>query len=84
MTYQAPVDDIIAALKATGALDPVMMNTEGESLDEATVRAVLEEAGKFASERLDPLNRIGDRAGCRLEEGRVVRDELGAAYHRED
>jgi acyl-CoA dehydrogenase len=41
------------------------------SVDEDTVRAVLEEAGKFGSEVLDPLNGPGDRTGSRLVNGKV-------------
>ncbi|RMD91783.1 MAG: acyl-CoA dehydrogenase, partial [Alphaproteobacteria bacterium] len=43
--------------------------------------AVLEEAGKLASEVLHPLNKVGDEEGCRLENG-VVRTPTGfkAAY----
>jgi alkylation response protein AidB-like acyl-CoA dehydrogenase len=71
MTYQAPVDDILSALKAAGVFDSGMMNGI-EAPDEATVRAVLEEAGKFGSEVLDPLNQTGDRSGSHLKHGRVV------------
>ncbi len=38
--------------------------------------AVLEEAGKLAREVLAPLNAVGDREGCRLENG-VVRTPTG-------
>jgi alkylation response protein AidB-like acyl-CoA dehydrogenase len=38
--------------------------------------AVLEEAGKIASELLAPLNQVGDTEGCRLENG-VVRTPTG-------
>ena len=36
-------------------------------LDAATADAVLEEAGKFASEVLAPLNPVGDAQGCKLD-----------------
>jgi len=69
MTYQAPVDDILAALKAAGAFDPGMMNAD---VDEATVRAILDEAGKFGADVLDPLNSVGDKTGSHLQEDRVL------------
>ena len=41
-------------------------------MDEDTIRAVLEEAGKFGAEVLDPLSAPGDRAGSKLVDGKVV------------
>ncbi|MBK6466596.1 MAG: acyl-CoA dehydrogenase C-terminal domain-containing protein [Rhodobacter sp.] len=45
-------------------------------LDPSFTSAVLEEAGKVASEVLAPLNAVGDREGCVLENG-VVRTPKG-------
>jgi alkylation response protein AidB-like acyl-CoA dehydrogenase len=36
-------------------------------IDADTIDAVLEQAGKFAAEVLQPLNRIGDEQGCTLD-----------------
>jgi len=36
-------------------------------LDADTITAVLEEGGKFASEVLMPLNQVGDKQGCQLD-----------------
>lgn len=42
-------------------------------VDRDTVQAVIEEAGKFVSEVIFPLNRIGDREGCtRHDDGSVT------------
>lgn len=41
------------------------------NLDAALAAQVLDEAGRFASEVLAPLNAEGDREGCRLIDGRV-------------
>ncbi|MDX2201901.1 MAG: acyl-CoA dehydrogenase family protein, partial [Hyphomicrobiaceae bacterium] len=70
MTYHAPVDDIMQALKSAADLDNLAADgTLG--IDEETVRAVVEEAGKFAAEVLEPLSKIGDRTGSKLVDGRV-------------
>jgi len=71
MTYQAPVDDILHALKSAAGLDDLMRRGI-LGVDEDTMRAVLSEAGKFAAEVLEPLSAPGDRAGSRLVDGRVV------------
>jgi acyl-CoA dehydrogenase len=72
MTYQAPVDDILAALKTAAGLDDLISRGLLGGVDEDTIRSVLEEAGKFGAEVLDPLSAPGDRAGSRLVDGKVV------------
>ena len=47
-----------------------------DDLDESFTAAVLDEAGKLASEVLAPLNGVGDKQGCTLENG-VVRTPEG-------
>jgi acyl-CoA dehydrogenase len=71
MAYAAPVDDIVLALKTTVGLDALIASGVYEGLDEDTVRAIVEEAGKFGAEVLDPLNRVGDKTASRLVDGRV-------------
>ena len=71
MTYQAPVDDIVFALKTAGGLDDLLANGVYPGLDEETIRAVIEEAGKFGAEVLAPLNWSGDREGSKLTGGEV-------------
>ena len=45
MTYRAPVDDIVFALKTAAGLPELVANGTIE-VDEDTVRAVIEEAGR--------------------------------------
>ena len=71
MTYRAPVDDILLALKTAAGLPDLIERGMVESLDEETARAIIEEAGKLGSEVLDPLNVVGDRTGSKLVDGRV-------------
>jgi acyl-CoA dehydrogenase len=67
MSYEAPVDDILFALKT--ATD---FSGDQRGLDEDTLRAVLEEAGKFAAEELAPLNKAGDKTPARWVNGQVM------------
>ena len=71
MAYTAPVDDIVFALKTAVGLDALIASGIYEGLDEDTVRAIVEEAGKFGSEVLDPLNKTGDKTASRLTGGTV-------------
>ena len=41
-------------------------------MGEAETREILKSTYKFATDVLGPLNSVGDRVGCRLEDGRVI------------
>jgi alkylation response protein AidB-like acyl-CoA dehydrogenase len=71
MTYQAPVEDILFALKSAADLSQLIERGVYGDLDEDTMRAIIEEAGKFGAEVLDPLNRTGDVIGSTLSDGVV-------------
>jgi len=69
MTYKAPVRDLIFALNE--AADFSRLEAAYPSADADTVAAVLEAAGSFSADILAPLNRPGDIAGAKFENGQV-------------
>ena len=75
MTYKAPVDDIMFALKTAVDLPGLIEHGVYDGLDEETVRAVIEEAGRFGSEVLDPLNWTGDQSRSLVKDGVVSTPE---------
>ena len=79
MSYAPPIRDLAFALYEAAGLDRLTPLVEG--LDRPMVEAVLEAAGALAADVLEPLNRVGDLQGSRLENGRVVApDGFKAAY----
>jgi alkylation response protein AidB-like acyl-CoA dehydrogenase len=73
--YTAPVKDMQFLLH--DLLQITASDVPGYSdLDAGFTAAVLEEAGKVATDVLAPLNAVGDREGCTLENG-VVRTPKG-------
>lgn len=83
MAYQAPVNDIILALKSAAGLDELLASGLYEGLDGETIEAVLGEASRFASGVLDPLNSIGDRQGSKLSDGIVATPEGWAEAYQQ-
>ena len=72
MTYRAPINDILLSLNhGAGLLSAVQAGHYGD-FDAEITAAVLEEAGKFASDVLAPLNRTGDEHGIVLDAGKVT------------
>jgi len=72
MTYRAPVADIAFTLKHSAGLARALEEGLYGDLTEADVDAVLEEAGKFASTVIAPLNTVGDKHGTPLKDGKVT------------
>ena len=72
MTYRAPVADIAFALKHAAGLKEAIAEGLYGDLDEATVDSVLEEAGRFASDVIAPLNAVGDKFGTPFKDGEVT------------
>ena len=68
--YKAPVGEILAALKAQG-LDMALGRGAYAELTGDVVEAIVEEAGKFASDEVAPLGEIGDKQGSRLVDRRM-------------
>ncbi len=74
-SYSAPTRDTQFILQEM--LDVTSMTIPGyDELDADFTAAVLEESGKIAASVLQPLNKVGDTEGCKLENG-VVRTPKG-------
>jgi acyl-CoA dehydrogenase len=72
MTYRAPVADIAFTLKHAGGVKRAIEEGLYGDLTEDLVDAVLEEAGKFATDVIAPLNRVGDALGTPFKDGTVT------------
>ncbi len=71
MTYTAPLADITAVLNHITGLPELIEEGLFPDLDPDLVAAILDEAGKFAAERIAPLNRQGDEVGATLKDGEI-------------
>ncbi|MEO1199351.1 MAG: acyl-CoA dehydrogenase family protein, partial [Pseudomonadota bacterium] len=81
MTYRAPVEDISFALKTVAGADALLADGRYGDVGEELVTAILEEAGRFASDEIAPLNAVGDRQGTPLSDGVVTMPEgFGDVY----
>src|SRR3954449_1111709 len=72
MTYRAPINDMLLALNHGAGLQAAVKAGHYGDFDADITAAVLEEAGRFASDVLAPLNRVGDEHGIKLEDGKVT------------
>ena len=79
--YNPPLRDMHFALFELAGLEQITTLPAFADTDRNTVSAVLEEAGRFGSEVLAPINPVGDRQGTRVEGHDVIpADGFGEAY----
>jgi len=71
-TYAAPLKDMQFVIKELVGLEDITAMPDCAEVTGDVVDAVLEGAGKFAAEVLDPLNREGDKQGSKLLDGKVT------------
>ncbi|TWG89630.1 hypothetical protein L598_000800000940 [Mesorhizobium sp. J18] len=70
--YRAPVDEIAYTLKHVAGLSNALAEGRFGDLSEDLVDAILHEAGRFASEEVAPLARVGDEQGAVFKDGSVT------------
>ncbi len=72
MDYTAPIRDLTFAATELADLNRVNQLPGHEEATADLLQTILEEAGKFASEVLAPINWSGDQQGVRLENGKAI------------
>ncbi len=70
--YIAPLKDMRFAMQELAGLSQVVALPGFEEASPDVVDAILEEAARFSSEVLSPLNRVGDRDGAKWKEKTVT------------
>jgi acyl-CoA dehydrogenase len=72
VTYRAPVSDILFSLNHVADFGQAIDAGLFHDLDKETAASVIEEAGRFATDAIAPLNRVGDLKGATYENGAVA------------
>ncbi len=70
--YRAPVDEIAHTLKHVAGLGAALDAGRLGDLSEDLVDAILGEAGRFATDEVTPLRKIGDEHGAVLKDAAVT------------
>lgn len=82
MDFRPPVQEIAFMAKLYG-LDRLGKDGLTPEITDGLIETILEEAGKFAAERIALLNRIGDTVGAQYQNGHVITPEGWASTYRE-
>ncbi|MBA4785955.1 MAG: acyl-CoA dehydrogenase C-terminal domain-containing protein [Rhizobiales bacterium] len=80
--YKAPVEDIAFTLNHVAGLSDAIAAGKLGDLGADLVEAILDEAGRFATNEMAPLGEIGDRQGARLQDGVVTTPDGWADLYR--
>ena len=72
MSYTAPVDDMLVSLNHGAGLLAAVGSGHYNDYDASFSASVIAEAGKFASDVLAPLNKVGDAHGATFSDGKVT------------
>ncbi len=70
--YRAPVDEIAHTLKHVAGLGAALDANRLGDLSEDLIDAILGEAGRFATDEVTPLRKIGDEHGAVLKDAAVT------------
>ena len=70
--YSAPVDDMLFVLEHVADLEALAAHERFAHADLETAGAVLDEAGRFMSAELAPLNVTGDQQGLNFDDGVIT------------
>jgi len=72
MTYRAPVNEMLFTMRNVGGLERAIDNGIYPDLSTDLVENILQEAARFSTDVLAPINRSGDRHGAQLRDGVVT------------
>ncbi|MFE1600883.1 acyl-CoA dehydrogenase [Methylobacterium sp. ID0610] len=72
MSFRAPVAEMAFTIRQVAGLDRAIAEGLHGDLTADLAEAILEEAGRFASDVVAPLNRVGDKQGAVLKDGAVT------------
>ncbi|HQT80902.1 MAG: hypothetical protein B7Z60_02270 [Ferrovum sp. 37-45-19] len=70
--YQPPLRDIQFLLHEVLGYHTLLNAYEEDLINPELCNSILEECAKFTKNVLSPLNQVGDRHGCKLEDGQVI------------